>query len=194
MSGFSHDFIIDLATSLPDITDTEMESSTMSWGLNLDYLDDEIEDTMTTSNELNLDHVNTPPTSAPAASLNVVVLPRNSEVAVLCGCRGNFTWELIPTNYCNCYLFPHLVNTVDHTVGTCKLLSTFTEAVWEGYNMSTRQILNKDNMTDFSSLLTLSPARWMSIFSRPNLSFIQLFLTLSPCVPRNSFTSIPGTR
>ena len=105
---------------------------------------------MTTSNELNLDHVNTPPPSAPAASLNVVVLPRNSEVAVLCGCRGNFTWELIPTNYCNFYLFPHLVNTVDHTIGTCKPLSTFTEALWEGYNMSMCQILHKDNMTDYS--------------------------------------------
>ena len=150
MSGFSHNFIIDLATSLPDITDTKMEPSTMSWGLNLDLLDDEIEDTLTTSNELNLDHVNTAPPSAPAASLNVVVLPRNSEVAVLCGCQGNFTWELIHTNYCNIYLFPHLVNTVDHTVGTCKPLSTFTEAVWEGYNMSTRQILNKDNLTDYS--------------------------------------------
>ena len=57
MSGCSHDFIIDLATSLPDIRDNEIEPSTMSWGLNLDFLDDEIEDTMTTSNELNLDHV-----------------------------------------------------------------------------------------------------------------------------------------
>ena len=147
MSGFTHNFIIDLATSLPEIADTEMESCTMSWGLNLGFLNDEMEDTST---ELNLDHINTPPPSAPAASLNVVVLPRNSEVAVLCGCRGNFTWELISTNYCNFYLFPHLVNTVDHTVGTCKPLSIFTKALWEGYNMSTRQILTKDNLTDYS--------------------------------------------
>ena len=43
---------------------------------------------------------------------------------------------------------PHLVNTVDHTVGTCKQLSTFTEALWEGYNICTRQILNNDHLTD----------------------------------------------
>ena len=84
-----------------------------------------------------------------SASLNVVVLPRNSEVSVMCGCRGNFTWELIPTDYCHFYLFPHLVNTVDHTVGTCKPLSTFTEALWEGYNICIRHIMSTDKLTDY---------------------------------------------
>ena len=118
MSAFFHDFLIDLATSLPDIREAEMEPSTMTWGLNLDFLDEEPED-ISISRGLNSDQLTLPP-SPPAACHNVVVLPRNSQVAVLCGCRGNFLWELIPTDYCNFYLLPHLVNTVDHTVGTCK--------------------------------------------------------------------------
>ena len=140
MAGFTHDFIIDLATSLPDTRDTEMEPSTLSWGLDLTFLDD---------TELDVDSVSPTPPSPPAASLNVVVLPRNSEVSVMCGCRGNFTWELIPTEYCHFYLFPHLVNTVDHTVGTCKPLSTFTEALWEGYNICIRHIMSTDKLTDY---------------------------------------------
>ena len=52
MSDFSHDFLIDLATSLPDIREAEMEPSTMSWGLNLDFLDEEPED-MSISRGLN---------------------------------------------------------------------------------------------------------------------------------------------
>ena len=120
----------------------------VSWGLNLDFLDEEPED-MSISRGLNPDQLTLPP-SPPAACHNVVVLPRNSQVAVLCGCRGNFLWELIPTDYCNFYLLPHLVNTVDHTVGTCKPLSTFTEALWAGYNICTRQILNNDHLTDYS--------------------------------------------
>ena len=146
MSFFSQDFLIDLANSLPDIRDSEMEPSTMSWGLNLDFLDEEPED-MAISRSSNSDEVTLPP-SPPAACHNVVVLPRNPQVAVLCGCRGNFLWELIPTDYCNFYLFPHLINTVGHTVGMCKPLSTFTEALWEGYNICTRQILNNDHLTD----------------------------------------------
>ena len=128
MLAFSHDFLIDLATSLPDIRESEMEPPTRSWGLNLDFLDDELDD-ISISRDLNSDNVSPSP---PAACHNVIVLPRNSQVAVLCGCRGKFLWELIPTDYCNFYLQPHLVNTVDHTVGTCKPLSTFTEALWEG--------------------------------------------------------------
>ena len=147
MSDFSHDFLIDLATSLPDIREADIEPSTMSWGLNLDFLDEEPED-MSVSRGLNPDQLTLPP-SPPAACHNVVVLPRNSQVAVLCGCRGNFLWELIPTEYCNFYMRPHLVNTVDHTVGTCKPLSPFTEALWEGYNICTRQILNNDHLTDY---------------------------------------------
>ena len=147
MSDFSHDFLIDLANSLPDIREAEMEPSTMSWGLNLDFLDEEPED-MSISRGLNPDQLTLPP-YPPAACHNVVVLPRNSQVAVLCGCRENLLWELIPTDYCNFYLRPHLVNTVDHTVGTCKPLSTFTEALWEGYNICTRQILNNDHLTDY---------------------------------------------
>ena len=116
-----------------------MEPSTLSWGLDLTFLDD---------TELDVDNIIPTPLSAPAASLNVVVLPRNSEVSVMCGCRGNFTWELIPTDYCYFYLFPHLVNTVDHAVGTCKPLSTFTEALWEGYNISIRHIMSTDKLTD----------------------------------------------
>ena len=117
-----------------------MEPSTLSWGLDLTFLDD---------TELDVDSISLTPPSPPAASLNVVVLPRNSEVSVMCGCRGNFTWELIPTDYCHFYLFPHLVNTVDHTVGTCKLLSTFTEALWEGYNICIRHIMSTDKLTDY---------------------------------------------
>ena len=53
MAGFTHDFMIDLATSLPDIRDTAMEPSTLSWGLDLTFLDD---------NELDVDNINpTPP-------------------------------------------------------------------------------------------------------------------------------------
>ena len=147
MLDFSHNFLIDLATSLPDIREADMEPSTMSWGLNLDFLDEEPED-ISVSRGLNPDQLTLPP-SPPAACHNVVVLPRNSQVAVLCGCRGNFLWEQIPTEYCNFYMHPHLVNTVDHTVGTCKPLSTFTEALWEGYNICTRQILNNDHLTDY---------------------------------------------
>ena len=147
MWNCSHDFLIDLATSLPDIREAVMEPSTMSWGLNLDILDEEPED-MSISRGLNTDQLTLPP-SPPAACHNVVVLPRNSQVAVLCGCRGNFLWELIPTDYCNFYLLPHLVNTVDHTVGTCKPLSTFTEALWEGYNICMSQILNNAHLTEY---------------------------------------------
>ena len=143
MAAFTHDFMIDLATSLPDIRETDMETSTLSWGLDLTFLDD------VSTGELDVDHIEPTLPSAPAASLNVVVLPRNSEVAVMCGCRGNFTWELIPTQYCNFYLFPHLVNTVDHAVGTCKPLSTFTEALWEGYNICIRHIMSTDKLTDY---------------------------------------------
>ena len=108
MSAFSQDFLIDLATSLPDIRESEMEPPTMSWGLNLDFLDEEPQD-ISISRDLNSDNVSPSP---PAACHNVVVLPRNSQVAVLCGCRGKFLWELIPKDYCNFYLLPHLVNTV----------------------------------------------------------------------------------
>ena len=149
---FSHDFLIDLATSLPDIREADMEPSTMSWGLNLDFLDEEPED-MFVSRGLNPDQLTLPP-SHPATCHNVAVLPRNSQVAVLCGCGGNFLWELIPTDYCKFYMRPHLVNTVDHTVGTCKPLSTFTEALWEGYNICTRQILNNDHLTDYCLAFT----------------------------------------
>ena len=38
---------------------------------------------------------------------------------------------------------------MDHTFGTCKPLSTFIEALWEGYNICTRQILNNDHLTDY---------------------------------------------
>ena len=79
----------------------------------------------------------------PSACHNVVVLPRNSQGAVLCGCGGNFLWELIPPDYCKFYLLPHLVNTVDHTIGTCKPLSTFC------VNICMRQILNNNHLTDY---------------------------------------------
>ena len=38
MAGFTHDYMIDLATSLPDTRDTEMEPSTLSWGLDFTFL------------------------------------------------------------------------------------------------------------------------------------------------------------
>ena len=52
-------------------------------------------------------------------------------------------------DYCDFYLKPHLVNTVDHTDTTYKPLGTFPETLWEGYNISTRQILNNDHFTDY---------------------------------------------
>ena len=102
---------------------------------------------MTVSRGLNPDQLTLPP--FPPAACHNEVLPRNSQVALLCGGRGNFLWEVIPTEYCNFYMRPHLVNTVDHTVGTCKPLSPFTEALWEGYNICTCQILNNDHLTDY---------------------------------------------
>ena len=143
------DFLIGLAASLPDISETDSEPSTMSWGLTFDFLDDdELPEEFTTP----MSGAAAPPTplpSAPSASLNVTVLPRNTKVAVLCGCSGNFTWEVIPADYCNFDVKPHLVNTVDHTVTTYKLLGTFTEALWEDYNICTRQILNNNHLTDY---------------------------------------------
>ena len=41
------DFLIDLASSLPDIREKESEPSTMSWGLSLDFLDDELPEEFT---------------------------------------------------------------------------------------------------------------------------------------------------
>ena len=98
MSDFSHNFLIDLATSLPDIREADMEPSTVSWGLNLDFLDEEPED-MSVSRGLNPDQLTLPP-SPPAACHNVVVLPRNSQVAVLlyastpCQHCGSHHWHV----------------------------------------------------------------------------------------------------
>ena len=118
----------------------------MSWGLSLSFLNDELPEEFTTR-RLGPGPP-TPPPAAPSASLNVTVMPRNTKVAVLCGCTGRFTRELIPADYCDFYLKPHLVNIEDHTVTTYKPLGTFTEALWEGYNICTRQILNNDHLTD----------------------------------------------
>ena len=91
------DFLIDSGASLPDIREKESEPSTMSWVLNLNFLNDETPEEFT-KKKLGPGPPTLPP-SAPSASLNVTVMPRNTKVAVLCGCTGSFTGELIAADY-----------------------------------------------------------------------------------------------
>ena len=64
------DFLIDLAASLPDIREMKSEPQTMSWGLNLDFLDDELPEEFTTPMS-GMAAPATPASSAPSACLNV---------------------------------------------------------------------------------------------------------------------------
>ena len=77
--------------------------------------------------------------------MSVCMTPKNQKVAVLCGCTGRFTWEIIPTEYSDFYTKPHLVNTVDHTMGSCKVFTSFSEALVEGYNCGILQIAHNCN-------------------------------------------------
>ena len=87
----------------------------------------------------------------PYSQIHHTVMPKNTKVPELCGCRDNFSWKLIPAEHSDFYISPHHVNTVDHSAVTYKPLGTFTQALWEGYNICLPQILNNDHLTDYFS-------------------------------------------
>ena len=92
--------------------------------------------------------IGTPNSSEQSKSFRLSLNPKNDHTAILCGCAGRFSWEIIPTHYSDYYLKPHFVNTVDHTITTCKVSDLFSETLWEGYNFTSTHI-NKGCKTDY---------------------------------------------
>ena len=90
-----------------------------------------------------------PQTEAPLASATNVSLftnpscitPLNNRTAALCGCVGDFFWELIPSLNLN-FFRGTVPDTVDHCICSMQMYNTFPEAFWDGYEQC---IINPSN-------------------------------------------------
>lgn len=134
------DYLIDLAMYKDSDCDTMDVGSNI---LDFDWNPDDFEmNTQPSSGEGTYD------SSDQTRSFAFSLRPRNDNTAILCGCQGRFSWEIIPTHYSEYYLKPHSVNTVDHTISTCKVLPLFSETLWEGFNFTSKHI-NKGCKTDY---------------------------------------------
>ena len=56
--------------------------------------------------------------------------------------------NLFLRNILTFFIPPHLEDTVDHTIGTCKITHTFTQALWNGYNTGTKEVI-KTSINDY---------------------------------------------
>ena len=79
-------------------------------------------------------------TQTASCNLNFSFTPKDQSTAIICGCKGCFTWELIAPQYSDFFIQPHVVNTVDHgsSTGTKELIKNsnndYCLAVYQHHN------------------------------------------------------------